>query len=271
MTIQFYLEFLRDALLAANDTVVEMTKKGMAGESLGRGSFGDVTYAIDRAVEDRVLRLAASRLPPTTVISEERGIITSPSAKITLLMDPVDGSTNAKRDVSVYSTSIALAGGPLFSDIFAAGVIDHVRRRMVWGRKGAVYEDWRLARPSAIDKLRETVMAFDSKAYMVPKDRMEDLSSLMAATKYPRVLSTAALETACVACGRLDAFVASFADLRSFDCLPSIFLVREAGGVVDIEESRLGRTPLDGSVRLNYIAAGNPKLLRTIEAKLGQR
>ncbi len=271
MTIQFYLQFVRDALLAANDAVVETTRKGTAGTPLGRGSFGDMTYGIDSSVEERVLQLAAARLPPVTVISEERGIITSRSAKLTLLMDPVDGSTNAKRDVSVYSTSIALAEGPLFSDIFAAGVIDHVRRRMIWGRKGAVYEDWRLARPSTIKGLKETVMAFDSKAYMVPGNRLAGLTSLMAATKYPRILSTAALETACVACGRLDAFVAPFADLRSFDCLPSIFLVREAGGVVDIEPPELGSIPLDGSVRLNYVAAGNLKLLRAIEAKLGQR
>ncbi len=271
MTIQFYLQFVRDALLAANDTVVETRKKGTAGTPLGRGSFGDITYQIDSTVEAEVLRLVAARLPPTNVISEERGIITSASAKITLLMDPVDGSTNAKRDVSVYSTSIALAEGPLFSDIFAAGVIDHVRRMMIWGSKGAVYEDWRLARPSEIEELRETVMAFDSKAYMVPRNRLACLTSLMAATKYPRILSTAALETACVACGRLDAFVAPFANLRSFDCLPSIFLLREAGGVVDMEPSKLDSIPLDGSVRMNYIAAGNRKLLVAIEAKLGQR
>jgi myo-inositol-1(or 4)-monophosphatase len=271
MTIQFYLEFIRDALLSANDTVKEMTSRGTAGTPVGRGSFGDMTYAIDSAVEEKVIRLAAARLPPTKVISEERGIIDSPSAKITLLMDPVDGSTNAKRDVSVYSTSIALAEGPSFSDIFAAGVIDHVRRRMVWGRKGAVYEDWRLARPSLAEELMDAVMSFDSKEYMVPEGRMKELASLMASTKYPRILSTAALETACVACGRLDAFVAPFADLRSFDCLPSIFLVREAGGVVDVETSRLASFPLDGSVRLNYIAAGNPKLLDAIKAKLIQR
>jgi myo-inositol-1(or 4)-monophosphatase len=271
LTIQFYLEFVRDALLAANDVVVETTKKGTAGTPQGRGSFGDITYAIDSAVEERVLRLAAARLPATTVISEERGIITSPSAKITLLMDPVDGSTNARRDVSVYSTSIALAEGPLFSDVFAAGVIDHVRRRMVWGRKGAVYEDWRLARPSSIKDLKETVMAFDSKMYKVPMGRMEGLSYLMASTKYPRILSTAALETACVACGRLDAFVAAFADLRSFDCLPSIFLVREAGGAVNVDAPKLASIPLDGTIRLNYIAAGNHRLLGAIEDKLGQR
>jgi hypothetical protein len=40
---------------------------------------------------------------------------------------------------------------------------------------------------------------------------------------------------------------------------------------VDIEPSKLGSIPLDGSVRINYVAAGNRTLLGAIEAKLGQR
>ena len=70
MAIQFYLQFIKEALLAANDAVAEATKMGTAGRPLGKGSFGDVTYAIDSAVEERVLRLAAARLPPVKVISE---------------------------------------------------------------------------------------------------------------------------------------------------------------------------------------------------------
>jgi myo-inositol-1(or 4)-monophosphatase len=271
LTIQFYLEFIRDALLAANETVNETTRKGTGGKPLGRGSFGDITYEIDRAVEERVMMLAASRLPPTTIISEERGIISHSSAKLTLLMDPIDGSTNAKRGVSVYSTSIALADGPLFGDIFAAGVIDHVRSRIIWGKKDIVYEGWSLAKPSKLRDLKETVMAFDSKMYKVPRDRMAGLAALMASTKYPRMLSTAALETACVASGRLDAFVAPYGNLRSFDCLPSIFLVLEAGGVSDIDAKELRSIPLDGSRRIGYVVAGNERILGLIEKKLGHR
>jgi len=271
LTIQFYMEFVREALMAACDAVAESARRGTSGLALGRGSFGDTTYEVDRAVEDRILKMAAEKLPPATVISEERGIEARRRAKITLLMDPVDGSTNAKRGVSVYSTSLAIAEGPLFSDIFVAGVVDHVRRRMVWGRRGAVYEDWTLARPSQSTELRDAVIAFDSKLHMVPEGRLSSVVSLMTATRYPRILSTAALETACVAAGRLDAFVAPYASLRSFDCLPSIFLVREAGGSVDLEPSVLGSLPLDGSVRVNYVAAGNPGMLRAIGNKLGYR
>ena len=71
-----------------------------------------------------------------------------------------------------------------------------------------------------------------------------------------------------VASGRLDAFVAPYANLRSFDCLPSLFLVLEAGGVVDLERSELDRIPLDGSVRIQYITAANAELLRLIQSKL---
>ena len=52
MTLQFYLEFIRDALLAANEAVAETARRRSFGEALGRGTFGDMTYEVDKVVED---------------------------------------------------------------------------------------------------------------------------------------------------------------------------------------------------------------------------
>lgn len=268
MVIQFYLEFVRDALRTARESLETAYREGTAARTVGRGFYGDTTYELDRAVEEAVLTLAKRRLPKTTVISEERGIEPDPSAKLTLLLDPIDGSTNAKRRVSLCSTSLALADGATFGDIFVAGVMDHMSGRMIWGSRGAVYEDWALARPSRMRDLSDAILAFDSKVYRVPHERVEALVRLMKATKYPRIVSTAALETAYVASGRFEAFVAPYADLRSFDCLPAIFLVLEAGGAVDMPENELNAIPLDGSKKVNYVAAGNRALLKAILGRL---
>jgi myo-inositol-1(or 4)-monophosphatase len=268
LTLTYYLEFVRDSLLAANAVVNEALRDGRAALPRGRGAFGDLTIEVDKAVEDEVISLADRRLPATDIISEELGVRRRPGARLSLLMDPVDGSTNAKRGVSLFSTSIALADGGLFRDIFVAGVIDHVTGRMIWGSRGSVYEDWMIAKPSELKELEDALIAFDSKAYKVPKSKMKALDSLMTSTKFPRMISTAALETAYVATGRLDAFIAPFAQLRSFDCLPSIFLVLEAGGKVELEEGDLASTPLDGSRRVNYVAAANAALMKLIRKKL---
>lgn len=264
MTIQFYLEFVRDALQLARKVAREVEEGGEGGKPLGKGSYGDETFYVDRAVEDAVLQLAAKRLPRFSTVSEERGIAIDPAARLTMLLDPVDGSTNAKKGLPAFSTSLALAEGPLFRDIFVAGVIDHATGRMVWGSRGRVYEDWYVAVPSEASDLKEAVIGFDSKAYKVPEEKLGALVRLFASTKYPRVLSTAALETAYVASGRLDAFVAPYAKLRSFDCLPALFLVKGAGGRVKVLSGELDELPLDGSKEVDYVAAGSEGLLRAI-------
>ncbi|MEM0074782.1 MAG: inositol monophosphatase family protein [Conexivisphaerales archaeon] len=257
-----YLEFLHDALMSAQRAVMGSRRKGDTNVSLGIGYYGDETFQIDKDAEDAVIEQAYRYYKKPVIITEERGVINGDSPYI--LVDPVDGSTNARRDISVYATAIAVAEDDRFNRIKAAGVIDHVTGRIIWGSREAVYEDWRAAKPSKVANLQDAVVAFDSKLYRLPEKTKERVFSLVSSTKYPRILSTAALETAYVATGRLDAYVAVEAKLRTFDCLPSLFLLKEARGYVNIGWERLADIRLTTKDKFGYIAAANEKMLRIL-------
>src|SRR5918997_5801635 len=82
-------------MLAANPTIADRIVE--TGE---RGEGGDRTLEIDAAAE-RAVFTELERLHDEgarfTVVSEERGAVDFGDAQITVVVDPIDGSMNAKR------------------------------------------------------------------------------------------------------------------------------------------------------------------------------
>src|SRR3954467_1227240 len=91
----------------------------------GRGEGGDIALVIDRAAEAAILRELERVGVPMTVISEERGHVgLNGGGRTTVVVDPIDGSRNAKRGIPAYSVSIAVADGPTIGDVKFAYVHD---------------------------------------------------------------------------------------------------------------------------------------------------
>src|SRR3954451_2616422 len=101
----------------------------------GRGEGGDIALVIDRAAEDAIFREFEALDLPMTVISEERGHVDlNGGGQTRVVVDPIDGSRNAKRAIPAYSVSIAIADGPAVGDVKFAYVHDL-----------ALDEDWHAA------------------------------------------------------------------------------------------------------------------------------
>jgi len=223
---------------------------------LGRGAHGDITYRIDRVVEEAAVRAVKRRLPGSLIISEEAGVIGGGDGGPLVLIDPVDGSTNASRSVPFYSSAVAILDGYRFSDVSAAGVIDLVNGDMIASEKGGgVTLNGEPTHPSEVRDI--------DRAYVNVNMRLRDggsveggwLASLLDRVRYPRFMGSAALETAYVAVGRSDAYVQMLPTLRPFDCIGSLFMVKEAGGFVRCLNLDLEEVDLRRPVRLAYVAA----------------
>src|SRR3954447_13592118 len=110
------------AILADAPTTAERVRE--TGE---RGEGGDRTLVIDSEAEEAVFRELV-RLHDDgarfTAVSEERGAVDFGSPDVLVVVDPIDGSTNAKRGLPHHSISIAVADGPTMADVAFGFVYD---------------------------------------------------------------------------------------------------------------------------------------------------
>ena len=262
-------DIIVEALEHAKRRFAEIRLSGEAAKIVGRGAAGDRTLVLDKALEDEILTVLGERLERCFIISEEAGFVGDPTSDLTVLVDPVDGSTNAGRGIPLFSASIAIARGRRFSDIVAAGTVDLVNGEIVVASKGeGCRVDGKEAHPSEIDDLSAAVISLSLRVKGQYKNDPQLLANLINNTRHPRILGTAALETAYVAVGKVDGFIEPYPRLRTYDCLPSLFLVKEAKGVFKLFNVTED-VDLRSNVTFGYVAAGCQTLLDKILKLIG--
>ena len=233
--------------------------------AVGKGASGDTTHTIDMLAEKLLIDSFRKDLPRCTIVSEEAGIVKGDGDAPIVLMDPIDGSTNAIRGVPVFCASAGILEGHMFGGMKTAGVVDLISGEIITGDKEGVFLNRKKQKLSIIEDISEALVSFELKVRVErPKEIMERICSLVSQTKYPRILGSAALEIAYVAIGRMDGYVAPGRQLRNYDCLPSIFLVKSAGGFVQGIGQYLDSIDVMSKERVSFVVAGDKKLGQSI-------
>lgn len=201
-------------------------------------------YSIDLVADAIALRhLRGTGL---AVLSEESGRTGPTDAPITVVLDPVDGSSNAARDLPYWATSMCAvdAQGPL-----AATVVNQATKVASTAIRGAgAWRDGRRLVSSSVVRVDDAFVAFSG------------LPTVQLPWKQCRVLGSAALALTDVAAGALDAFMDMGSSHAPWDYLGGVMLCREAGAMVR-DAGRLSLDVVDGSVRRQLFAAGTPALI----------
>ena len=92
---------------------------------LRRGEGGDDTTAIDDAAEEAVVRRLEATGESFVLVSEELGTrMFGTGGRTMVVVDPIDGSINAKRGIPFFSFSLAVADGPTMGDVGFGYVYD---------------------------------------------------------------------------------------------------------------------------------------------------
>jgi myo-inositol-1(or 4)-monophosphatase len=219
------------SLLACTGSIAER-----AVETGTRGEGGDLTLVIDARAEDIVFgqleRLAATGAR-FTAVSEERGSVDFGSDELLVIIDPIDGSLNAKRGLPHHAISIAVADGPLMSDVMFGYVYDFGPGEEWWAARGEgaflngarldVSVSERRGRDGRLEVLG--IESADPRWVARTVDVLEDTAYRL------RALGTIASSLCQVAAGRLDGLV-SLRACRAVDAAAGQLIVREGGGVV---------------------------------------
>jgi myo-inositol-1(or 4)-monophosphatase len=229
-------------------------------ERTGRGAGGDQALIIDRAAEDAVFAELEACGRPLTAISEERGrVALNGGGPLQVVIDPIDGSLNAKRGMPLYCMSFAVAEGLTMGDVDFAYVYDFGSGEEWWAAtgEGAYLNDERLAPLEQGGRVE--ILGVESGD---PRRIARVANALAATTAHRlRLIGSIALGLAWVAGARFDALL-SLRSIRSVDAAAGQLIVREAGGAVafpDIEGGDLA-APLDLDMRSHVVAANGTGL-----------
>jgi len=201
-----------------------------------RGEGGDRTLVIDAAAEDAVFE-ELSRVHEEglrfTAVSEERGTVDFGESEVLVVVDPIDGSVNAKRGLPHHSISIAVARGDTMADVFFGYVYDFgpgeewIARR----DKGAWLNRALLSRAAGERRGHDGRLELLGIESADPR-WVRDAADALAESCYRlRALGTMASTVCQVAAARLDGMV-SLKRCRAVDVAAAQLIVREAGGFV---------------------------------------
>ncbi|HEV7615674.1 MAG TPA: inositol monophosphatase family protein [Solirubrobacterales bacterium] len=250
----------QEAIFAAAPSSAERT----VYEGVGEG--GDHTLAIDRRCEDVVFaeldELAAAGAS-FVAVSEERGEVCFGSGGTArVVIDPIDGSLNARRTIPSHSLSIAVASGDSMADVEFGFVHDFGAGEEFSARRGAgaLLGTTPIAVAAAADKLE--VVGLESAE---PEWSLPALEALAGRAHRLRVVGSIAITAAYVAAGRFDAML-SLRSCRSVDAAAAQLIVREAGGAVAFGAGGLEDAPLDLDARYPIAAASSAAGLETVRA-----
>ena len=259
------------------DTVDEIRRKTVpllgsveAGVVLGRGAGGDRTRHIDAVAEEVVIAAIRAAGLTCTLVSEESGSTAfGDDPTDFVVLDGIDGTTNALRNIPFTAVSIAHADGSRLSDVDVGFVVDLARGVAYTARKGGgAYIDDRPAIPSAETTLRRALLSVELSFPRRQRRRITHLLPLLSEAGKLRHLGSTALELCYVATGSLDAFVDVRSLTRAVDIAAATLILREAGGLIVDPHGAPLDMKLGASERASLVAAGNYRLCTEILRQL---
>ena len=243
---------------------------------LSRGAGGDISVEVDLLAEQLIvdgLDAVAEQEGGFTVIAEERGEqVVGAGGPPLAVIDPIDGSLNAKRGMPAFSTSVAVADGPDMGDVWLGYVRDlgtgvtyvAERGRGAWTQAGPL-------RCAAADAPLELI-AFEGAS---PERIARAAAGLAGEVDRLRVVGSLALSLCAVASGACDG-MAGLTRARPVDTAAAQLIAQEAGAIVGMPGPEdVEGTSLDLAVRHPIVAARDPEVLEVVRAAVpaasGQR
>jgi myo-inositol-1(or 4)-monophosphatase len=254
-----WVDVCRACVADVRAVLVELPTRAEREPVVGQGLGGDETTAIDKAAEDAILARLHAVEEPLTIVSEEVGRLGD--GPTVVVVDPIDGSLNAKRGLPLFALSIAVADGETMGDVHFGYVYDFGSGEEWIARRGAGAT--LNGGPLTVQpKDSIEILSFEAtRTDLIARDihRVVDLAYRL------RIMGSLAISLCHLAAGRLDA-VCSLKGARSVDIAAAQLLVRERGFAIELFDDGRPFTAaeLDLEGRSRVAAAGSAELCATL-------
>lgn len=259
---EFWGEVCQDLIEESQRAISPLIGSPKGGEIVKMGADGTPTTLIDQVAENKVMEILKGVERPLTLISEEIGEVrigNGPSEAI-MVVDPLDGTSNAVKNIPAYGISVAVAPippdkeGSLTIQDIQMGVVKNYATDDIYSAvkgKGAF-----LNGNDLIPSIKEDLSQISLGAYVYRMD-MGKIEILCKSVRRMRILGAVAIELAYVADGTYDAFVDVRNNLRMVDIAAAKLILEESGGKVTDSNGGLLNGRLNVLEKTSIIATCN--------------
>jgi myo-inositol-1(or 4)-monophosphatase len=225
--MKHYLDAAESAARAAGEL---LRKNFRRPQQVNVAAAHDIKLAIDVQTQELITKKLVKQFPEHALYGEE-GIVGDQSSEHQWVVDPLDGTVNYFYQIPHFCVSIALR---VKGEIIVGVIYDPMRDEMWCAQKGEKPRlNGRHFRVSERVELSEAVISIGlAKTDDTIDSNLPLLQAMIHRVRKCRVLGSAALDMAYVACGRFDAYIERGISL--WDIAAGWILVETAGGLVDL-------------------------------------
>lgn len=223
---------------------------------------GDITYRFDLEIEKLFYNRLKNKFGDILILGEEARYGSSIGQEF-ILIDPVDGSTNAKKGLPIFGTLLAYFESPSLESLKSAVVWDIPRDRVFFAERGKgayLYDGEDILRLTIHENSSlEGEMLYD----ITPHSPLEAILRVSKYGKY-RHLGSLGMSICYVCEGGLDLSIDLSGRGRMVDTLSPLLILEECGGYYILEP----REPIDPSTKVYYIAGRNRRVVEEIYGEI---
>jgi len=272
--IRFWREISHKIIYQVEDAISPLVGRKTSGKIVKMGADGTPTKLIDEVAEEKVIEILKSTGKSITLISEEIGElkIGNRYSEVIFVIDPLDGTANALKNIPVYGISIAIADASIkpleeltLQDIEMGFVKNLANCNLYEAFKdnGVCLND-RYVSPSIQDNLADS-----SIGVYIQGDKINRIGKLSNTVRRIRLLGSVAIELCYVADGTYDAFLDIRGNVRIIDIAAAKIIIEESGGIITDENGQNLNNKLNVKERTSVIASCNLKIHKDIINVIG--
>ncbi len=216
------------------------------------GALTHTQYAIDLVADAPAVQVLTDA--GLGVLSEESGLHHG-EREVVVVMDPVDGSTNASRGIPWFATSLCAVDGEGPRASLVINLATGERFEAVRG--GGARRNGETIRVNAVTDVSDAIVVLCG------------IPTTHGPWAQGRVMGAAALDICSVACGRFDAYLDNTEGIHGpWDYLGGMLVLSEAGGLMEDARGR-DLVHLEHGAKRGPLAAATPELLASVRAFRG--
>jgi myo-inositol-1(or 4)-monophosphatase len=264
------------------------TSEGASKISLGAG--GDISRKIDIVAETVVINTIKSNNISPVIIGEECGIVnlnnssssssssssSNNNNKGYVIMDAVDGTTNAIRGIPFSCCSLAFANEFKLSSVTDAVVLDLFTGDIYSAskQKGSFFNNKKISvrnekdfsSITSLEDFKSIDLLIGTNVSGVPTNILDKISKVISFSSHIRHFGANALELCYFARGFMDAYIDIRGKIRSTDMAAAYLIAKEAGGKLYSSNGQELDSELGLKNKLSFYAVSNKKIFDLIKS-----